>query len=238
MKRFKHLTVILLGASAVLGLLSSCSKSPTSPATSEGKIKLSIKGVTRPAAGTLGKAASFITITSAKVVIKEIEFESSSKDSVDFEMKEPFVQDLATDTTVHVLGSTQVPFGIYKEMEIEVEKLEPEDGDAYTQNPDLQNWSIRVEGYLNGDTTKTFVFTSDISVEQEQEFNPPLVIDQTSPSTNVVLVIDVGSWFLDANNNPIDPTVPENRSLIEKNIKASFKVFEDEDDDGKEDDDD
>ena len=130
------------------------------------------------------------------------------------------------------------PTGIYEEMEIEIDKLDEEDGAVFTQNPELQYLSIRVEGFLHDDTANTFVFTSDLSAEQETEFEPPLVIDETTPSTNVVLTIDMGMWFVDNNNNPVDPRLEDNRSIIESNIKASIKVFEDDDDDGERDEDD
>ena len=216
----------------------SCSSSPTSSVATEGRIKISIRGVNGAASNSLSKSMSFVTITSARVVIDEIEFESSTEDSVDFEFEEPFVQDLSIDSTLHEITTVQVPFGIYEEMEIEIDKLDEEDSAAFTQNPELQNLSIRVEGFLNDDTTDTFVFTSDLSAEQEREFEPPLVIDETTPSTNVVLTIDMGMWFVDNNNNPVDPRSEDNRSIIESNIKASIKVFEDDDDDGERDEDD
>jgi len=232
----KSLAKILILLSTTIFLLQiACSKSPTSSVSAEGSIKFSIKSVSNSAANKFNKAVNSVTITSARVVIKEIEFESSVEDSVDFEFEEPFVQDLVVDTSLHEIGTVQVPFGTYKELEIEIDKLKEKDGTAFTQNPELQNLSIRVEGYLNGDPNSTFVFTSDLEAEQEREFSPPLVIDENSPSTNVVLTINMGMWFVDSNNNPLDPTLSENRSRIEKNIKNSLKVFKDEDDDGKED---
>ena len=221
--------------SAALFMLHIGCSSPTSSPT-EGRIKISVKGVANTAANSLSKSASVVTITSARVVIEEIEFESSIEDSIDFELEEPFVQDLAVDSSLHEIATVQVPFGIYEEMEIEIGKLDEEDGAVFTQNPELQNLSIRVEGLLNGDPTNPFVFTSDLSAEQKREFEPPLIIDETTPSTNVVLTIDLATWFVDNNNNPLDPTLAENRSLIERNIKASIQVFEDEDDDGEDDD--
>ncbi len=44
------------------------------------------------------------------------------------------------------------------------------------------------------------------------------------------------SRFVDANGNPLDPGSPDNKDIIEDNIKASLEVFEDKDDDGEEDD--
>ena len=224
--------------SALLLLQIGCSSNPTSSVQTEGGIKFSIKAINNASSNSLSKPADMVTITSARIVIDEIEFESSTKDSVDFEFEDPFVQDLMIDTTLQRITTVQVPFGTYEEMEIEIDDLNPRDSTAFAQNPELQNLSIRVEGYLNGDSTNTFIFTSALSEEQEREFDPPLVIDENTPSTNIVLTIDTGMWFVDNNNNPIDPTIENNRKLIERNIKASLKVFEDDDDDGEDDDDD
>ncbi|MCA9742358.1 hypothetical protein KC734_12500 [candidate division KSB1 bacterium] len=234
----KHLVV----SSAMLLLLQiGCSKNPSSPMPTAGLVKISIRSINGNPASPLPKAAAAVnsvTITSARIVIDEIEFTSSIDDSADFELEDPFVQDLMIDTTSQVISTVQIPFGTYKEMEISIDQLSPNDGNAYAQNSDLQNLSIRIEGYLDGDTTNTFVFTSALSAEQEQEFNPPLVIDENSPSTNVVLAMDTSMWFVDRNNLPLDPTAAANQTAIERNIKASIRMYEDEDDDGEEDDDD
>lgn len=236
MRSLEKLSLLLSIALFLLQI--SCSSSPTSSIPTEGHIKFSVKSVTNPTSNSLSKSVNSVTITSARVVIKEIEFESSIEDSVDFEFEEPFVQDLVIDSTSHEIGIVQVPFGIYEEMEIEIDELDEEDGTTFLQNPELQNLSIRVEGFLDGDPNNTFVFTSDLSEEQEREFNPPLVIDETTPSTNVVLIIDMGMWFVDNTNSPLNPTLENHKSIIENNIKASLKVFEDDDDDGEEDEDD
>ncbi len=212
-----------------------CSNDPTSAIPTEGSIKLSIKGVSNAAKTSLNKSVNNVVITSARIVIDEVEFESEA-DSVDFEFEEPFVQDLALNSSLQEINTVQVPFGTYEEMEVEIDELEDKDSPAFNQNPDLQNLSIRVEGFLGNDSSNTFIFTSDLSETQEREFDPPLVLDETSPSTNVVITIDTATWFVDDNGDPLDPTVGSNRDDIEDNIKASIKIFEDEDDDGEDDD--
>jgi hypothetical protein len=184
----------------------------------------------------LGKASSLATITSARVVIEEIEFESSLGDTFDFELEQPFVQDLIMGSILNEIETIEVPFGSYKESEIEIDELDPEDGAVYSQNPELQGRSIVVKGYLNGDPNNTFMFTSDLEEEQEREFEPPLVLNESEPSTSIVLAIDMGMWLVDGDGNLLDPSFESNRSMIEGNIKASIDVFEDEDDDGEEDD--
>ena len=223
----------------VVAFLASCSNN-TAPVATDGSVKFSIRSVAPDATTALNKSqvAGSVSITSARIAIHEIEFENEVEDSLDFELEEPFVRDLAADTSLHTVAMLQVPFGMYKELSVKVKRLEKSDGAVFDQNPELQNLSIRVEGFLDNDTSKTFVFTSDLDAKQKQKFNPPLIIDSTRTTTNVVLAIDLSHWFVDSAGNPLDPTLPENKSLIENNIKASFKVFKDDDDDGREDGDD
>lgn len=220
---------------AVAFLTTACDENPFDPSGKIGTVTLKIrKTAAVPKAARVADGAA--VITSARVVIEKIKLESIFEDSLDFRLRQPFVQDLNALDTVHVIENVPVPFGTYKEMEIEIDDLEQEDGQVYFDNPELQGLSIRVTGYVHGDTTQPFVFTSDLSGEQEREFNPPLVLDENTPSTNVVLMIDMARWFVDASGNPVDPRDASNRELIENNIKASIDVYEDEDDDGERDD--
>ncbi len=238
MKSFKE---IWISVSVLFFLFQfGCGENPSSSTMTSGRVKVSIRtksAGTRSSANKLtARSAGPVTLTSARVVIKEIEFESVLEDSFDFEFAQPFVQDLAVDTNQHVIETVQLPFGTYKESEIEIDDLDPEDGQVYTDNPELQDLSIVVEGFLNDNQNETFRFTSDLDVEQEQEFNPPLVLDENSPSTNVVLELNMDGWFIDEKGILLDPRSENNKSEIENNIKQSIDIFEDEDDDGEEDD--
>lgn len=209
----------------------------TSPSSNSGSIKISIKNNGNGSfVKALGKVIDQVTITRAQIVIEQIEFESTEGDSFDFELEVPFIQDLMLDTNAHVIQSIQIPFGSYKESEIEIDDLDSLYGNIYTQNPDLQDRSVFVQGYLNDNPNDTFTFSSDLEEEQEMEFNDPLVLNQNSPSTNIVLLIDTATWFFDNSGNFLDPRISANKSQIEENIKNSIDVFEDEDDDGKDDD--
>ena len=241
-------SIFIVAGAALIFSLAGCGKNPQS--SNAGNLKLSIRAISGspglPGAfgrtGLLKKGASAqaqqITITSAKVVVGEIEFETSLRDSMDFESETPLVVNLDLTGMPTPLGTVSVPMGTYEEMEVEIEKLDPEDGQVYLANPDLQNLSISVQGYVDGDPNAVFVFASAIEEEQEWEFSPPLVIDASSPQTNVVLSIDTRTWFSDGAGGYIDPRSGQNQKTIERNIKASIKVFEDEDDNGEDDDDD
>lgn len=224
---------------AVLLALYGCNSNPAGPNTDGSSIKFSIKsiGATISAGKVASPQVTSVTITSVRVVIDEIKLKSSLDDTLNFKLEDPFVQDLLGGTTSHEITTVQVPPGTYKELEVEIDELKPEHGAVFTENPELQNWSILVTGFLDGDSAKTFTFASDLEEEQEQEFKPPIVLDEASPSTNVVLTVDMDSWFVDGNGGFLDPALAQNKSRIEENIKNSIDVFEDRDDDGKKDDD-
>ncbi len=218
-------------------LFAACSSNPSS-SNGNNAIKISIRSAST--SSTVQKATqpsdTTVTLTSVRLVIDEIEFESDIGDTLDFDLEEPFVRDLVVGPTVQEIKTVSVPPGTYKKLEIEIDDLHPRDGIVYTNNPDLQDLSILVKGFLNDDPTNTFQFASDLDEEQEQEFEPAITIDEDTPATNVVLSVNMNSWFVDRDGTFLDPRLIQNRSAIEGNIKNSIDVFEDKDDDGEDDD--
>jgi hypothetical protein len=72
--------------------------------------------------------------------------------------------------------SVEVAPGLYEKLEFEIHKPESSDDAAFiAANPAFDGVSVRVTGSYNG---TPFTYTSDLDVEQEQEFAPPL-----SPAT-------------------------------------------------------
>ena len=62
------------------------------------------------------------------------------------------------------------------------------------------------------------------------------MIDENTASTNLTIVLDLATWFVDAQGNLIDPDSANkggnNENLVRDNIKASIEAFEDKDKDG------
>ncbi len=235
--------VLTAGMVGIFLFLAGCSNNLNSPTADSGSIKLSIKSVSSPSAAAssgLAKTAavSKVTVTNIRIVIKKVKLESSIGDTMDFKFKQPFVQDLMVGSDLHEIATITVPPGSYKELEIKIDRLKSEDGAIYNDYPELQNRSILIKGFVDNDSTASFEFASAMEFEQEQKFDPPIVIDENSASTNVVLTINTDGWFLDANGNFLDPRLPENKSAIEHNIKRSIDIFEDKDHDGEKDHDD
>jgi hypothetical protein len=230
----KHILAILAIIGAALTFaLAGCGKDSMS--SKGGSLTLSIRAMS----GSLPKAASpqaqQVTITSAKVVLGEIEIENSNRDSMDFKSNTPLVVNLDLTGAPTNLGAVSIPFGTYEELNYEIARLTPQDTAVYNANPDLKGFSIYVRGYVNGDTNAVFNFKSAIKVEQEQKFSPPLAVNPSSPLVVLMLSIDTRMWFSDGAGTFLDPRNPQYQLAIERNIKASLKAYQDNDNDGDDD---
>lgn len=244
--------LLLLFALGSVGVLGACDDG-TGPG--QGSVSLSVTvpssagglaSVESPALFDLvySDGASTITLTKVELVMREIELEKVDDESCDdlFEGEDeceefetgPRVFDLPMDgSTDAVLSISDVPPGLYDELEIEVHKVsgDPEDAGILTARPELADVSIRVEGDVDG---TPFVFTTGVEEEFEFELSPP--IDPSAGLVNVTLSIDVESWFKAGDGSVLNPASAENRSQIENNIQQSFEAFEDDNGDGEHDD--
>jgi hypothetical protein len=146
--------------------------------------------------------------------------------------RDPIMVDVPVDAALHPAINVPLQAGTYSELEAKLEP--PRDGSASfnAANPTLVGRSVRVEGTYKGNP---FVFTSAVRSNLEMQFDPPLVIDETTKNATVSL--DVRKWFLDNNGAVIDPTGvtagSAARLLIENNIRRSFHAFEDDNERGE-----
>ncbi|MFZ5623375.1 MAG: hypothetical protein ACOY71_02945 [Gemmatimonadota bacterium] len=128
-----------------------------------------------------------------------------------------------------------VPAGTYHDVEFELHKPAGEDDRPFlVANPDFFDTSVRVKGTFNG---QPFTYLGDITAEQELALVPPLEVKEGVP-VNLSLMVDLSTWFLDRGGaNFIDPRTANrggpNQGLVTQNIKASLRVFEDDDRDGR-----
>ena len=243
-------------ASAVLALvcaMTGCNNSPT--ASNGGRISLSVRNFSTPAGVMLAKVASpmavdSIVVTRARLVVSSIDFEGGNDQSDDDDMEfmsSPVVVELSMTDTVKSIAVANIPNGSYSEIEIEISTVS--DSDLAALSPaDLApfadfiagpRYSIIIEGmvYQNGMAGQPFVFNSAIYAEQEYDLNPPLVVSADNPVANVTLAIYSAGWFVGPNGALLDPNDPANKTVIERNLKQSITMYEDDDRDGDDDDD-
>ena len=195
-----------------------------------------------PMAAPITDGTNTLDITSVKVVLREIELKRVEVTDCDVEPEPdgcekfelgPIVVELPVDGAV--VNSTldiMIDPGTYTEIEFDIHKVEDSDA-VLLGDTSLLDKSIVVVGTYNGDP---FTFDTNLSEEQELEFPTPLVIDESTTTTNVTIRFDISTWFKDESGNLFNPatasTGEPNESLAEENIKNSLKAFEDKDRDG------
>lgn len=177
--------------------------------------------------------AGHVTVSSAKVMLKTIQFHSvDDNDSLDFN-SEPLVVDLDLTGGVTTVGPIEIPVGSYDKVSFRLHK--PDDGEDgldsdFYEVGGSDRYSVVVAG-THADTT--FVFKSQRGEKQRLEFDPPIVVTDTTTSVNVTLSVDVDSWFVNFETNAnLNPSDADDESDIDDAIRESFRGFEDNDKSG------
>jgi hypothetical protein len=190
-----------------------------------------------------------LTFESVQLVMREIELEradsdalcgeddsnSDVNDSSDCEEIEfgPTIFDVPLGAGAARVMSVEVAAGSYDKLEFEIHKPSSSDDAAFVAaNPDFDGVSVRVTGTYNG---AAFTYTSDLDVEQEQEFAPPLAVVD-GQSTQLTLFVDIDGWFRTETGVLLNPTTANdgqpNEGQVKSNIETSLNAFDDDDQDG------
>lgn len=203
------------------------------------KVQMQIQSATSSTTGTgqlmAGQQLNDIEIQEVKLFVEEMELESVSDDSLDFEA-ENFIVNLPLDGSPLIITEREIPLGLYDEFELEVER--PDDNDVEINDPDFRDengsYSVVVKGLYQGEE---FTYRSREDFEIEMDLNPPLEITG-SENTSIMINIDVHSWFKGSDGIDLDPKDFNNSERIDENIENSFEGYEEEFDDDNDDDDD
>lgn len=254
-KRFRFLTASL-AALALAACGDGTGPAGTAPITLS---FLAGSGSASPSPSLMGvtvtdEQGNTLEITSAEVVLREIEFErteavadcddpAGEDDCEEIEVG-PFVAALPVDaTSPAVVLEAVIPVGSFDEVEFEVHKLDdddPRDAALIAQRPEFDKISILVRGTWTpaGGSPVEFTFSSDLNEEMEIEFFPPLVVAE-GEAKNITFAVNLDGWFRAAGGNLIDPRTANkdgtNENLVKDNIRNSIEGFEDDDRDGMED---
>ena len=248
MNRLGSVTLVLAAA------LAACSDS-SGPASSGPQAVFQL--ATSPKVAAPGMAAlggpeilvagtDVIQVDSVLMVLREIELNAvggapcvntATDDSCEELEIGPELFDLPLGSGATRAVTVPIPVGSYDKIEFEIHKPESsDDGGFLALHPEYDGVSIRMVGTWNG---TPFTYTSDLDVEQEHSFAPPLdVTDNTS--AGVTMLVDLQTWFLNqAGDGFINPATANKGGQFEgevkSNIEASINAFEDHDRDGVED---
>lgn len=222
-------TLSLTLLAATLGL-AGCS----APTESENMASATLSFVVGDNSGLVKSLASHVTVSSAKVMLKTIQFHSTSDDdSLDFK-SEPLVVELDLAGGLTTVGPIDIPVGEYNKVSFRLHKPDSSenslDPDFYESASGSDRYSVVVTG-IHSDTT--FVFKSRRTANQRLEFDPPLVITDTTGTVNVTLSVDLNSWFVDSNTGAdLNPSDDGDETKIDNAISKSFRGFVDNDKSG------
>lgn len=234
----------------VLGLVGSGCKQSTEP-SGTGQISMTTKYSTAPAPSasilqafsvTGASAVDSIRISRARFVQRDIKFKTQA-DSSNFRAA-PFVLELNLTGAVQEVSVANVPFGSYRRIEFDVHRIDSAAVNALPASERTQfndflagdRYSIIIDGtvYIAGQVPKSFTFQSRLNAKQKIDLSPELVVTQGSSSANVTMLISSDGWFK-SGNTLLDPTDSRNENSITENLRASIRVFKDNNKDGSKD---
>jgi hypothetical protein len=207
----------------------------------------------RVAADLVVGAADELVLQKVQLVLRKIELDRSGaadctgqietddngpddsghmEEGCDEVVRDPILVDVPVDDALHPAFTVPLPAGSFSELEAKLAPARATSTQFNTANPDLAGKSVRVAGTFKG---TPFVFTSSVRSKLEMEFDPALVIDETTK--NATISLDVRKWFVNSSGAVIDPSAAapgsSNLAQIESNIRRSFHAFEDDNERGE-----
>jgi hypothetical protein len=184
-----------------------------------------------------------IVLTRVRVVLSEVKLEGTAAtdagtgEEVEFKSA-PVLLDLSgasldNGTTQQITLSNVKP-GTYREIKFKIHKPAVSDtgvsADAALAAMANQGFSIIVDGTIDG---AQFTFNSAVDAQQQAEGT----FNFSDGNHALTLNLDATTWFGGTGSSRLDPRNPNGtvRSRIENNIQNSFKAFQDDDHNGRED---
>lgn len=239
MKRMLFVGSIILGIT-VWG----CDNSTDTKLTG-GTLGMSSKYTTSTLAKTGQSAAvDSVRITKARFILRDIKFKSPQGDSSNFRTA-PMILELSLNGSVQNVGSIEVPFGSYSRIEYDVHRVEQPEITSLPASEQAQfaeflageRYSIIINGivYNTGAAPDTFAYRSKVDAKQKVDFDPAIDVSEAAPAVNATVVISSANWFKNQTGALVDPKDPNNEGVIDENLKASIKVYKDNNKDGSKD---
>ncbi len=219
-----------------------CEKPALAPVDNLSGVKLNlfakVGSVSQPQQGTVDS----VRITNASFVLGSVKLEGAGVDStLDYASLHTQIVDLDLRQAPVAVDTFAIPPGVYKEVELSIDKLEPGNPDEeplINARPEFSNASVLIQGivYIKG-IGEPFTFTTDIDRDMEIELTPLLTVptfEVGAPAigTKISIVVDTSLWFVDDAGVWLDPRDEANKSAIENGVQASLEAFEDDDENG------
>jgi hypothetical protein len=242
-------TVQVLALAGLLSLSGACSDSmPTgrvtlqlasrTPAMMSSRPQLNVAGTAAQVTVSLG--ADEIVLDKVEIVLRKIRLDGTATASCpeDGEGETecaaiwlgPALFDVPLGEGSEPTFTALVPVGSYSRVKFQIHKPSDANGDAafLVEHPDFENISIRVTGSYNG---TAFTYTTNLTEVEDVILEQPVEILEDA-ELGVTLHVDVAGWFVNQDGtglvNPAEAGESQTyETLVEQNIRASFRAFED-----------
>ena len=149
----------------------------------------------------------------------------------------PVLFELPMDEGAEGILEADVPVGSYTGLQFQLHRPTNanEDADFVADHPEYEDTSIRVVGSYNG---TPFTFTSDLTLVQNVGF-PALLEVEADEELPLTLLVDVADWFAADGGGLVNPADANDggplESVVEQQIRESFRAFRDSDGDAESD---
>jgi len=216
--------LVLIGVAAA-----ACSRGSSNSTTLSARLGAP-NGQSLPSDGGTAQVANGIELTRVRIAVRRLRVER--KDST-FEVKlseGPLLVDVSGEAlsgALLQLVTANVPAGTYDKLKLDIHKVESAPAGAFDDLVSRSS-SVLLEGTIDG---IPFTFASALEAELEHEGR----FELGATPTNITLDLDATKWFQGADGSRLDPRDAANRAAIDDNIRASFRAFEDDDEDGADD---
>ena len=147
----------------------------------------------------------------------------------------PVLFDLPLGEGAEPIFTAAVPVGTYSGIKFQIHRPTNanEDADFLAEHPELEDVSIRVLGSYNG---TPFTFVSDLTEVEDVVFAEPVEV-AVNGEVQVTVHVDVAGWFASEDGaGLVNPSEANDggpfESLVERQIRESFRAFQDGDLDG------
>jgi hypothetical protein len=172
-----------------------------------------------------------ISITEAKALITNVEFEKESNGKDELHQRGPLVCRFNLNSAVKEMGTQYIIRNNYTKIKFQIHK--PDENETIP-DPEFkegtgtnQRYSFIIKGTYNG---SSFVYKSKQSANIVLNFSS--VENINLKTANITVLFNKLGWFKNGNTG-LNPNDPLNESIIDNNIKNSFKkVFRDDNKDG------
>ncbi len=168
---------------------------------------------------SLNNPPAAVLITEVKAIISEVQFEQESNQKNQTITFSPFVVHFNSDGSLKEMTTDYIIRDFYTKIKFQIHKP---DNNENPSDPEFvsgtQRYSFIIKGTYNGNS---FVYKSKSSTNIVISFSQTININLKQ--MNITVAFNELGWFKNGQVD-LDPNNPQNESMIDNNIKNSFKI--------------